>query len=69
LIRELAGFDPARFDAVMEWPLREMFLAYIDRLKDEALKRYQFDVSVWAALAPHKKKQTQPPDVPAILRS
>lgn len=53
----------------MDWPLRDMFLAYIDRLKDDARKHYEFEVLVWAALAPHKKKPGKPPDVPAILRS
>jgi hypothetical protein len=55
----------------MDWPLRDMFLAYIDRLKDDARKHYEFEVLVWAALAPHRRKgsEKKPPDVPAILRS
>lgn len=53
----------------MDWPLREMFLAYLALLKEQARKAYQFDVLVWAALAPYQKRQSRPPDIPVILRS
>ena len=45
-----------------------MFLAYLALLKEQARKAYQFDVLVWAALAPHQKRRSKPPDIPVILR-
>lgn len=61
--------DPARFDEVMDWPLRELFLAVIARMKEEARRQYQFDVLVWAVTAPYQKQQQKPPQLPEILRS
>jgi hypothetical protein len=41
---------------------------YVEILKDDAKEQYRNDVMVWAALAPHAKKDTKPPDLPAILK-
>lgn len=52
----------------MAWPLRDLFLAYIARLRDTARRNYQVELLVWAILAPYQKRQTGPPDLPAILK-
>lgn len=43
-------------------------LAYIERMKDAALRSYTTDLLVWSSLAPHMRKKTDPPAVPAILK-
>lgn len=53
---------------VFEWPLREIFLAYLEALRDAARENYNRDVLVWAALAPHQKRASKPPDLPKVLR-
>jgi len=52
----------------MDWPLRDLFLAYIARLRETALRNYQTELLVWAILAPYQKRQSKPPDLPAILK-
>jgi hypothetical protein len=54
---------------VVDWPLREMFLAYIERLKRQARRSYEIDVLTWAILAPYQKRRSKAPEAPAILRS
>jgi hypothetical protein len=68
MIREVAGFDPARAQQVLDWPLRETLLSYVQVMKAAAAVQYRHDVAVWASLAPHAKKQSKPPRVPLILR-
>jgi hypothetical protein len=53
----------------MQWPVREILLAYIAVLKQQALERYQADLQVWATLAPHQEKASKPPEPPKILKS
>lgn len=53
----------------MQWPVRELLLAYIAMLKDSAMERYQSDLQVWATLAPHTKDPGKPPKPPKILKS
>lgn len=64
----MAGHDPARFDEVMDWPLRDLFLGYIARLRETARRSYQVELLVWAILAPYQKQKARPPDLPAILK-
>jgi len=64
----MAGHDPSRFEVVMDWPLRDLFLGYLARLKEQAQRNYEIETLVWAALAPHQKRQTKPPRLPDILR-
>ena len=52
---------------MLDWPLREMLLCYVARLKDEALRGYQTALIVWASRSAFGGKQKQP-DVPVILR-
>jgi hypothetical protein len=50
----------------MDWALRDLFLAYVDRLKDAARHAYEHDVLVWAVLAAAGAK-VKKPDPPAVL--
>lgn len=52
----------------MDWPLRDLFLAFIDRMRDQARRNYELELVVWALLAPHQQRPPKPPDVPAVLR-
>lgn len=52
----------------MAWPLRDMFLAFLARLQDRARENYELELLVWAILAPHQKRQSKPPDLPAVLK-
>lgn len=53
---------------VFEWALRDIFLAYIERLRENARRNYEIELTVWATLAPHQKRRTDPPKLPRILR-
>jgi hypothetical protein len=52
----------------MTWALRDLFVAYVERLKDSARKAYEIDLLVWATLAAGGAK-VKPPDPPSILRA
>jgi hypothetical protein len=43
-------------------------LAYVERMKDAALRSYKAEVLVWATLAPHQRRKKDPPAIPAILK-
>jgi hypothetical protein len=64
----MAGHDPGRFAEVMDWPLRELFLGFLDRLRERARDNYELELLVWAILAPYQKHQTRAPNLPRILR-
>jgi hypothetical protein len=51
------------------WPLRDVLLAYLAILKKEAQARYEQDLQIWAALAPHQKTPESPPRLPKILKN
>jgi hypothetical protein len=68
MVRELAGWNPDRAKAIVRWPLREALLAYVARLKAEALNAFRFESLMWSVLAPHAKKKTDPPKFPEILK-
>jgi hypothetical protein len=69
VVRVVADWDPARVRERLLWPLRDLLLGYLAILKREAQERYQHDLAVWAALAPHQKSPGSPPKPPRILRS
>jgi hypothetical protein len=54
---------------VLDWPVREGLLAYRERLRAEQRDEWQFEVLVYALLAPWQKEgsRTAPPDVPDLL--
>jgi hypothetical protein len=68
VIREVSDGDFDRLRAVREWPLRELLLAYIERMRAAALRSYETELLVWSVLAPHQKRSSKPPAVPRILR-
>ena len=68
MVRELAGWDPEQARTIIRWPLREALLSYVARLKDEAIKAFRFESLMWAILAPHAKKKSDPPKLPTILK-
>lgn len=51
----------------MQYTLRDGLTAYVEILKDDARHQYRTDVLIWATLAPHQKKASQPPALPPIL--
>ena len=67
-MRELAGYDYDKYQAVLRWPLREAFEAMAQHLRKQALDAYRHEYIVWALLAPHAKKQPKPPELPPILK-
>jgi hypothetical protein len=67
-VREVAEYDPARIEEVQGWALRDLFLAYVHRVRIEARRQYETEVLVWATLAPHQKNPARPPDLPKVLR-
>ena len=68
MVRELSGWDPEQAKTVIRWPIREALLAYVARIRGEALTAYKFESLMWAILAPYAKKKTDPPKLPAILK-
>jgi hypothetical protein len=50
----------------MAWALRDLFVAYVERMKDSARQAYEIDLLVWATLAAGGAK-IKPPDPPSIL--
>jgi hypothetical protein len=67
IVREVAAFDHARALAIAHWPLRELLIGYVARLREQAaevLRHNQllFQIRVmWGGTE-------QPPEVPPILR-
>jgi hypothetical protein len=43
-------------------------LCYLHRLRREALQAWRFDMTIWAAFAPHMKDKMRAPSMPRILR-
>lgn len=62
------NYDQAR--RVARWPLRELLLAFLERIRDRAMEAYRWDVLTWAVLEPHRKEESRgkPPKVPDILK-
>lgn len=67
-LREVAGHDPDRAERALDWPLRELLLAYVETMKEAALESYRHASIMWALTAPHSKKPPKPPRVPSILK-
>ena len=53
---------------MLDWALRDLFLAYLARLKEQVRAQYYVDVLVWATLAPYQKQKESPPSLPKILK-
>lgn len=65
-MRELADHDYDKAQRVLCWPIREALLAYVERLRAQALGAYRHELLVWAALAPHAKKTPEAPKPPTF---
>jgi len=50
----------------MEWSLRDLFVAYVDRMQTRARRAYEIDLTIWAVLAAGGAK-IKKPDPPAVL--
>jgi hypothetical protein len=68
MIREVANFDPARVEVVLDWGLRDVLLAYVAILKERERTKYYVDLLLWAMLAPYVKRKERPPQLPKILK-
>ena len=68
-MRVVAGYDMEAGQRVARWPLREVLLAFRDRLRTAAAEQHRASVLAWSFLAPYlPKNNRKPPDLPAILR-
>lgn len=68
MVRELADYRPDAAASVLHWPIREALIAYRVRVRAVALHDYERDLAIWAAIAPHSGKKSDPPRPPPILR-
>jgi len=53
---------------IQGWPIREVLVAYMHQLRLYALRQHELATLTWASLAPHQKKQVEPPRLPNLLR-
>jgi hypothetical protein len=56
-----------RTEVFLECLLPDLLHALRYELRARATQRYHTELTVWATLAPHVKKQTPPPNLPEIL--
>lgn len=63
LIRELADWDPGRYDEVARRPLAEALLAAWIRARELAVEQRRFEVLSWQLGG-----SGRPPELPEILR-
>jgi hypothetical protein len=54
----------------MDWPLRELFINFVERSKRNARDAYEFDFLIWAILKPYQKpgSRWKEPRLPSILK-
>lgn len=69
-LRYVAEHDHDRIQQLLDWPLREFLLRYLHRLRQDALRNYELQVKIWAALVPHQdaKHRKKAPALPRILK-
>jgi hypothetical protein len=68
MVRELAQYQPDRIEGVLRWPLREALIGYREKMISAARAAYRHELALWASIAPHSAKKSEPPKPPAILR-
>jgi hypothetical protein len=68
MVRELAHYELAAYATVLTWPIREALIAYRAMMVEAARADYRHEMTVWASIAPHSGKKSEPPPPPAILR-
>jgi hypothetical protein len=64
----VAAYDYARTLGVLDWPVRELLVAYVDCMKAAALEAYRHAQLVYWLQVPCVKKPGKPPKVPSILK-
>lgn len=65
----MAGHDQGRAETIaQQWSVNELLHAYLDQVRRDAVEEHRNALVVWASLAPHLKKKTPPPAIPAILK-
>lgn len=69
VVRELAGGNYHEAAIVSRWPIREALMAYLERVKREAMETYRMEFLAWASMAPHSAKKIDPPEIPDILKA
>jgi hypothetical protein len=67
VLREVACGDHDAVQRILDWPLREMLLAFEGQLKQAALEGYRAARMEWAIRNAFGGKQ-KPPRLPRILR-
>lgn len=70
VLRYVADYDHDEIQRLLDWPLRELLLRYLFKLRQDAQRKYELSVKIWAALVPHQeaKKRKKAPQIPRILR-
>jgi hypothetical protein len=66
-VRKLSGDDYARAQEVLDWPLREALVSFLNRARQEALEQYRHARLEWTNVAAFGGAG-KPPDLPAILK-
>jgi hypothetical protein len=69
-LRYVAEHDHDLIQRILDWPLREFLLRYLHKLRQDALRNYELQVKIWAALVPHQdpKRRKKAPQLPRILK-
>lgn len=67
IVREIAGWDYARAQQLLDWPLREVLLAYLHLVRDRALADHRFNTIMWRIGSAFGGK-SNPPRPPPILK-
>lgn len=68
MVRELAHYRLEEIPRVLRWPMREALISYRSLMIEAARAAYRHELQVWAAIAPHGKKKSEPPQPPPIIR-
>ena len=63
----MAQNDPLRMPAIARWPLREVFISYLQIVKELVREQYNISLQVWASKTAFGGK-VKPPEMPKILR-
>jgi hypothetical protein len=68
VIRELADYDPRRYDEVLRYSMAEGLQAFEHRLKEQVRHEYELQLLCWAILAQSGASKQRPPEVPDLLK-
>lgn len=68
MLRTLAGFDPRRAQQILSWPIREVFLCFIQKKREDAISAFRHEQLLWAQFQAFSSKKIKPPKAPGILK-